>query len=139
MNKKHTIILGIDPGLATTGFALLEENNKKIKLIEYGVIKTPANLEFSQRLKFIHHDLNKLIKKFKPDAIAVEQLYFAKNAKTAMLVGQARGVIVLTAILNNLEVTDFTPLQVKQAVCGYGKADKCQVQNMVKNILEREV
>lgn len=136
MNKNSHIILGIDPGVAATGYAFIDEKNNKLTVIDYGVIKTAAKTEFSLRLKFIHQDLNTLIKKFKPDAIAVEQLFFAKNAKTAMMVGQARGVIVLTAILNNLEVTDFTPLQVKQAVCGYGRADKRQVQNMVKNILK---
>jgi len=135
-NKQNIKILGIDPGVATTGYAFIEEINKKMNVLDYGVIKTAANTEFSQRLKFIHQDLNTLIKKYKPNAVAVEQIYFAKNAKTAMMVGQARGVIILTAILNGLEVTDFTPLQIKQAVCGYGKADKCQVQMMVKNILK---
>ncbi len=136
MTKNSHIILGIDPGVATTGYAFIEEIGKKHTVIDYGIIKTVANTEFSQRLKFIHQDLNTLIKKFKPDAVAVEELFFAKNVKTAMMVGQARGVIVLTAIMHNLAVTDFTPLQIKQAVCGYGRADKHQVQNMVKNILK---
>jgi crossover junction endodeoxyribonuclease RuvC len=136
IKEKPHIILGIDPGVATTGYAFIQEEGKKQTILDFGVIKTAAKTEFSLRLKFIYQDLNTLIKKFKPDAVAVEELFFAKNVKTAMMVGQARGVIVLTAIMNDLNVTDFTPLQIKQAVCGYGRADKCQVQNMVKNILK---
>ena len=133
MRKKETIILGIDPGLATTGYAFI---NSAHQILEYGVIKTSAKLEFSQRLKQLHQELTVLLKKIKPNAVAVEQIYFAKNAKTAMMVGHARGVIVLTCIQNKLKVEDFTPLQIKQAVCGYGQAEKCQVQQMVKNILK---
>jgi len=133
---KNPIILGIDPGFATTGYAFIQDLQPKLKIIEYGVITTPAQDEFSQRLKQIHQQLNLLIKKNKPDLIAVEQIYFAKNAKTAINVGQARGVILLTAILNKLQLFEFTPLQIKQSICGYGQADKCQVQKMVKNILK---
>ncbi|MCX6739849.1 MAG: crossover junction endodeoxyribonuclease RuvC [Candidatus Parcubacteria bacterium] len=129
-------ILGVDPGFATTGFAFISESNKVQKVIDYGVIETSSKEQFPERLKYIHQALTKLIKKYKPDAICVEQLYFAKNVKTALNVGQARGVILLTAILNKLPLFEFTPLQVKQAVCGYGQADKCQVQNMVKILLK---
>ena len=132
---EKTIILGIDPGVATTGYAFVKEKSKQTEILDYGVISTSAKQQFSERLKYIHRALTKLIKKFKPDVIAVEQLYFCKNVKTALMVGQARGVILLTAILNKLPLYEFTPLQVKQAVCGYGKADKCQVQNMVKVLL----
>lgn len=136
MTKKNPIILGIDPGFAITGYAFIQENNPNTKVIDYGVISTAAKEEFSTRLKYIHQDLTQLIKKYKPAVMAVEQLYFAKNVKTALNVGQARGVILLTGILHKLPLFEFTPLQVKQAVCGYGQADKGQVQNMVKTILK---
>jgi len=133
--NKNIIILGIDPGVATTGYAFIQKTNPQTKVIDYGIISTPAKMDFSLRLKQINQDLDKLIKKFKPDAIAVEQLYFCKNVKTALNVGQARGVVLLTAILSKLPLYEFTPLQVKQSVCGYGQADKKQVQQMVKTIL----
>jgi crossover junction endodeoxyribonuclease RuvC len=134
--KKKLNILGIDPGLAITGYAFIKEATPLLEVIDYGTITTPAKMVFSERLKNIHQDLDKLIRKFQPHIIAVESIYFAKNAKTALLVGQARGVILLTAILHKLPLYEFTPLQVKQAVCGYGQADKCQVQKMVKSILK---
>jgi crossover junction endodeoxyribonuclease RuvC len=134
--KNSLIILGIDPGVATTGFAFIKEANQQLTVLDYGVITTSSKQAFSERLKYIHLSLAKLIKKVKPDAIAVEQLYFCKNVKTALLVGQARGVILLTAILDKLPLFEFTPLQVKQAVCGYGQADKRQIQNMVKILLK---
>ncbi|MBN1326009.1 crossover junction endodeoxyribonuclease RuvC [Candidatus Falkowbacteria bacterium] len=128
------IVLGIDPGLATTGYAFIK-SGKKMEVLDYGVVCTSSKENFSMRLKFIHQSLNKLIKKYKPDVLVAEQLFFCKNVKTALLVGQARGVILLTAILNKLPLYEFTPLQVKQSVCGYGKAQKCQVQDMVKILL----
>jgi crossover junction endodeoxyribonuclease RuvC len=132
---KSTIILGIDPGLATTGYAFIKKAPTP-QVIDYGVISTSSQQPFSKRLEFIYLSLDKLIKKYKPKTIAVEQLYFCKNVKTALLVGQARGVVLLTAILNKLPLYEFTPLQVKQAVCGYGRADKRQIQNMVKILLK---
>lgn len=135
-SSDNFIILGVDPGFATTGFAFIKEKNKELEVLDYGVIETSSKEQFPDRLKYIYLALSKLIKKYKPDAICVEQLYFAKNVKTALNVGQARGVILLTAILNKLPLFEFTPLQVKQAVCGYGQADKCQVQNMVKILLK---
>ncbi|MFC1598428.1 crossover junction endodeoxyribonuclease RuvC [Patescibacteria group bacterium] len=133
---KNLNVLGVDPGLATTGYAFVKETKPEFTVLEYGTISTPAKMDFSERLKNIHQDLDLLIKKLKPDVIVVENIYFAKNAKTALQVGQARGVILLTAILHKLPLYEFTPLQVKLAVCGYGQADKCQVQKMVKNILK---
>lgn len=133
--KASIIILGVDPGVASTGYAFIEEKDKKTEILDYGVISTSSKQNFSDRLEYIHQALTKIIKKYKPDIIAVEQLFFCKNVKTALNVGQARGVILLTAILNKLPLYEFTPLQVKQAVCGYGKADKRQVQAMVKTIL----
>jgi len=132
---KDTIILGIDPGVATTGYAFIKSQKSQNQVLDFGIISTSAKQEFSDRLQYIHQSLDALIKKFKPTVIAVEQLYFCKNVKTALLVGQARGVILLTAILNKLPLYEFTPLQVKQSVCGYGKADKNQVQHMVKVLL----
>ncbi|OGY41462.1 MAG: crossover junction endodeoxyribonuclease RuvC [Candidatus Buchananbacteria bacterium RBG_13_36_9] len=136
MAKKSLTILGIDPGVASTGYAFIKETAQKIEILDYGVISTSAKQPFSERLKYIHQALNKLIKKFRPDVIAVEQLFFCKNVKTALNVGQARGVILLTAILSKLPLYEFTPLQVKQSVCGYGKAEKCQIQQMVKVLLK---
>ncbi|MFA5188209.1 MAG: crossover junction endodeoxyribonuclease RuvC [Patescibacteria group bacterium] len=129
------IILGVDPGVATTGFAFIKETGKNNQILDFGIISTSPRQKFPERLKYIHQSLNKLIKKYRPDVIAVEQLFFCKNVKTALQVGQARGVILLTAILNKLPLYEFTPLQVKQSVCGYGKADKRQVQAMVKILL----
>jgi len=130
------IILGIDPGLATTGYGLINCTGDKIELIKYGCVKTLAGGEFSIRLLKICSELNKIIKKYRPSKIAVEQIYFCKNVKTALLVGQARGAIILTAINNNLPVSDFTPLQIKQAITGYGRAEKNQIQQMLKIILK---
>ncbi len=138
MNNKKTenkIILGIDPGIATTGFGVIESDNQKIKLIDYGCILTKAGEPHEQRLKQINLELNKIIKKYQPQAVAVEKLFFCNNAKTALIVGEARGVIILTICQNNLPLHEFTPLQVKQGVSAYGKADKKQVQQMVKLLL----
>src|SRR5690606_21801682 len=102
----------------------------KFKVIEYDSIQTSSKLDLAERLKIIHHELNQLILTYKPDHIAIEELFFNKNAKTALAVGHARGVILLTACLNNIESYEYTPLQVKQAVVGYGRAEKRQVQEM---------
>jgi len=129
------VILGIDPGLADTGFGLIEKEKSKLRLIDYGCIKTQAKLPPEVRLKQIDKSVNKLIKKYRPDIIGVEKLFFCKNVKTALAVGQARGVIILAAGKNQLQLIEFTPLQIKQALTGYGKADKNQIQQMVKVIL----
>jgi len=131
------IILGLDPGTATTGYGLIRvENNNRYSVIEYGCITTPANQELHLRLKTIYSDLNNIIKEFKPDVMAVERLFFCNNAKTALSVGHVRGVILLAAADFNISLTEFTPLQVKQSICGYGKAQKKQVQEMVKIYLK---
>ncbi len=129
------IILGIDPGFARTGYGIIEEKNKNLRVLDYGCLSTPAGLIFEKRLEKIHAGLEKLIKKFKPDVCAVEKIFFCKNTKTAIDVGQARGVVILTAAEKNLEIREFTPLQVKQSLTGYGKAEKQQIQKMVKIIL----
>lgn len=128
-------ILGIDPGTATTGFGCIEVTGPKTVIVGAGVITTAAGLEMGERLATIYTELNELIREFKPDKVAVELLFFARNVTTAISVGQARGVIILSAAQHNLPVDEFTPLQVKQAVTGYGKADKRQVQEMVKTLL----
>jgi len=129
------IILGIDPGIADTGFGVICEENGKLKCLAYGSIKTQASDNLSERLEILNKKLEEVIKKYKPDQAAIEQLFFCNNAKTALVVGQARGVALLTLKQNNLSIKEFTPLQVKQAVSAYGKADKQQVQRMVKIIL----
>ena len=127
--------LGIDPGTATTGFGVVDEIDKKLSLVDFGCIKTAASLDMPSRLNIISEKLRELIDKYKPENVAVEQLFFASNAKTAIKVGEARGVILLTASQAGVKVSEYTPLQVKMALTGYGKADKKQVQYMVKNIM----
>ena len=135
MNKKSSIIIGVDPGIADTGFGVIQVSGHELKCIDYGSIKTKANTDLAERLEIINLELKKQIQKYKPDLISVEQLFFCNNAKTALIVGQARGVILLTARQSKIPITEFTPLQVKQAVSSYGKATKAQVQKMVKLIL----
>ncbi len=129
------IILGIDPGFAITGFGVIKVDKNKNEVLDFGTIQTKAGVDFSRRIKDLYNELHKIIKKYKPDLMAVEQLFFAKNAKTALLVGQARGVVLLTAIQEKMPLHEYTPLQVKQAITGYGAADKKQMQQMVKVIL----
>ena len=128
-------ILGIDPGLATIGYALVDKENNSFKVLEYGVIKTSADKENIERLEIIHRNIQELIEEFKPEQMAVEELFFNKNVKTAIKVGQARGVILLAGSQAGIKVAEYTPLQIKQAVVGYGRADKRQVQQMVKSLL----
>lgn len=129
------ITLGIDPGTATTGYGIIKKENGSLKCIDYGVILTSKNLSFGERLLFIYKEVKNLIKKHKPNRIAVEDLYFFKNEKTAFKVGQARGVVMLAIEESGKTPLEPTPLQVKQAVSGYGKAGKSQVQKMVQLIL----
>lgn len=134
----HQIILGIDPGLADTGFGLIKKQGQELKMIACGSIKTSAKDEFIDRLNKIHLELTKIIKKYKPQKVAVEQLFFCKNVKTALLVGQARGVCLMTIAENKLPIFEFTPLQIKLALTSYGRADKGQVGQMVKILLKLE-
>lgn len=133
---KTKIILGIDPGLATTGYGVIEVNEQESKALAFGTIDTKKNTEFSDRLLIIYQELNKIIKKFKPQAAICEELFFCTNVKTAIAVGQARGVIILTLKKNNLPIYELTPLQIKQTITGYGKAEKKQMQKMVQLILK---
>ena len=139
------IILGIDPGTAIVGYGviktkvdggLLQNKNEKPKVLDFGCIFTKSSMPTGQRLKIIHNEIERLIKKHRPDLISIESLYFFKNTKTAIPVSQARGVILLAAAKKNVPTIEFTPLQVKMAVVGYGKAEKKQVQKMAKEILD---
>ncbi|MBU0573626.1 MAG: crossover junction endodeoxyribonuclease RuvC [Candidatus Margulisbacteria bacterium] len=129
------LTLGIDPGSAITGFGLLEETASSLKIIDYGCIKTSPKYTAHERLHKLHEGIKKLIKEYAPDVMAVEKLFFCNNAKTAVAVGQARGVILLSAGQEKIKLAEYTPLEVKLAVTGYGKADKRQVQHMVKALL----
>ncbi len=129
-------ILGIDPGIGRTGYALLEQEGNTITLKECGCITTGIGEAEYERLAEIKYDLNALIRKMRPDAVCVESLFFAANAKTAMSVGQARGVILVTIADHKIKIIEVTPLQVKIAATGYGKADKAQVHRMMQTILK---
>lgn len=129
------IILGIDPGFAIVGVGIIEYKGNKFRVLDYFAITTKAHTPIEQRLKIIYDSINEAINKYKPDFMAVEELFFNNNAKTAIAVGQARGVILLSAVNLGVPFFEYTPLQVKQAVAGYGRADKNQVQQMVKAIL----
>jgi len=129
------IILGIDPGIADTGYGVIEAKGSKLTCLTYGSIQTSPKEDLISRLEILHKELDKVIKKYKPELVAVEQLFFNKNVRTALIVGQARGVVLLTIKQNKLPIIEFTPSQVKQAVSAYGKASKMQVQKMVKLVL----
>ncbi len=129
------IIIGIDPGIADTGYGVIQVNGANLKCLEYGSIKTKAGTKLSVRLHKLHVELTALIQKHKPNLVSVEELFFCNNAKTALIVGQARGVVLLAIEQNKVPFIEFTPLQIKQAVSSFGGADKKQVQRMVKLIL----
>ena len=129
------IILGIDPGIAILGYGIVEYNGNSFKTLDYGAVLTDSKETTPNRLNKIYDELGKLLDIYKPNAVAIEELFFNKNAKTAIVVGQARGVAILAAAQRNLEIFEYTPLQVKQGVVGYGRADKKQVQVMVKTFL----
>lgn len=129
------VILGIDPGYATVGFALLSSQMGKAELLRCGAVTTPAGLPMPLRLLQIEEDLEALIETFSPNVLAVEELYFGNNVTTGIGVAQARGVILVTAAKMGLSVFEYSPSQVKQAVVGYGKAEKRQVMEMTKRLL----
>jgi len=128
-------ILGLDPGNAITGYGMIEEAKGDYTLVEYGALRTPAGLEASRRLLLLYDALQKLLDKLGPEQVAVEQLFFNKNVTTAVPVGQARGVLLLGCAQRGLPVAEYTPLQVKQALTGFGRADKGQIQYMVCRLL----
>jgi crossover junction endodeoxyribonuclease RuvC len=129
------IYLGIDPGTATTGFGVIQRTHPKreeFEILNFGVITTKKTDSDAKRLRILFDDLSDVIKKYKPDKVGVEKLFFTSNQTTAMTVSQARGIVLLASEQNHLPIVEFTPLQVKQTLCGYGKADKKQVQFMVQ-------
>ena len=128
-------IIGIDPGYAIVGFGIIEYNKASFSTVQYGAITTPADMDFNSRLKVIYDDLCSVLDSFKPDFLAIEKLYFTSNQKTAIAVAEARGVTLLAARQRDIPIFEYTPLQVKQSVTGYGKAIKKQVQEMTKRIL----
>lgn len=129
------IILGIDPGYGRTGYGVIGVDGAKTSYIAAGCIETSKDAALEQRLLHIYDDLERIIQSERPDALALEKLFFAKNAKTALRVAETRGIILLLSIKKGLALREFTPLEVKMAVCGYGRAEKSQVQYMVAKIL----
>lgn len=128
-------ILGLDPGIATVGFGILDSDGYRQKLVTCGVITTPAHTPLTSRLDRIYQDLDELISAYKPEAMSIEELFFYNNITTGISVAQGRGVILLCAYRAGLSIYEYTPMQVKQAVVGYGLAEKKQVMDMVKRIL----
>lgn len=129
------IILGIDPGYAIVGYGVVSYNNNKFKPIKFGAVTTDAGTPFPERLDIIYNDVKKIISEFKPDALSIEKLFFNTNTATAIDVAQARGVILLSAKRAGIPIFEYTPLQVKQAVTGYGRAEKYQVMELTKTLL----
>jgi len=129
-------VLGIDPGIAITGYGLVEEVRGDLRPLVFGVIRTPANQPLPRRLQLIYRAVSDLAEEWEPEAAAVEELFFSRNVRTAMSVGQARGVALLALADAGLDVAEYTPLVIKQAVTGYGNADKAQMQEMVRLLLE---
>jgi len=133
------VVLGIDPGTATTGYGVVSDTDSgSLQAIRYGVILTPAGLPMSERLLILFRQMKELLLLHQPDSGAVEKLFFQKNVTTALSVGQARGVIMLAMAEAGCSVAEYNPMEVKQAVCGYGGADKNQVQQMVRTLLALE-
>ncbi len=128
-------ILGIDPGYAILGYGIVEMKGNKFQVCGYGAITTEASMEMTDRLKCIYNSLTEIIAEYEPDVASIEELFFNTNTKTAIMVGQARGVAILACANSGMEIDEYTPLQIKQAIVGYGRAEKKQVQNMVKTIL----
>jgi len=130
------LVLGIDPGLATTGYGLVQETSAGLQAVAFGVVSTLARQPLTARLQQLYRELSALIREHRPDESAVEELFFSRNVRTAMSVGQARGVVLLALANAGLPVAEYTPLTVKQAVSGFGGADKVQMQTMVKMLLK---
>lgn len=128
-------VFGIDPGIATVGYGVVDYTGDRFRLLEYGTVTTPAGMPLSDRLYGVYDEISKLIGKFSVDTVAVEELFFNTNTKTAITVAQARGVLLLAAKTMNKSVYEYTPLQIKQAVTGYGRAEKHQVMEMVRMFL----
>lgn len=132
------IVLGIDPGFGRVGYGVIQYVKNKYYVLEYGCITTEANSYFPKRLNKIENDLEEIISRYNIDAASIEDLYFNTNSKTAIKVAEARGVILNTLVKNDIDIFEYTPLQAKMAIVGYGRADKIQVKNMVKEFLNLE-
>lgn len=131
-------ILGIDPGFATIGFGVLEADRGNCRLIQYGTITTPANMEFSERLRMIYDDMSILLERFNPDVVAIEELFWGHNVTTGIGVSHGRGVILLSIAQRRIPIHEYTPMQIKQAVVGYGLATKQQVMDMTRRLLKMD-
>jgi crossover junction endodeoxyribonuclease RuvC len=131
-------VLGLDPGTATTGYGIVDAEDGEFTAVTYGVIKTPAKMPMPQRLQIIQQELQQLLDEFQPDTVGIEEVFFGRNVTTAITVGQARGVLLLTVANAGLPIGEYSPPKIKDAVTGYGKADKAQVQMMVRNLLDLE-
>ena len=129
------IILGIDPGYAIVGWGVIEYTSNRFSVVDYGAVTTEAGTPFNDRLKEVYDGVDSIIKRYSPEALSIEKLFYNTNAKTVIDVAQARGVINLAAVQNSIPIFEYTPLQVKQSVVGYGRADKKQVQEMTRRIL----
>ena len=128
-------IIGIDPGYAIVGFGVIEYEKSRFSTISYGAVTTPAGIKFERRLEIIYADICQIPDSYKPQSLAIEKLYFQNNQKTAIDVAEARGVVLLAAAQRHIEIFEYTPLQVKQSITGYGQAVKKQVQEMTKRVL----
>ncbi len=131
-------VIGIDPGTAITGWGVIEGDGQKLHLVAYGVVITPAQQSLPQRLQTIYSELTVIIRQWQPETSAIEELFFSNNAKTALTVGHGRGVAMLALANANLSIAEYKPMEVKQAITGHGGADKAQIQQMVKLLLELE-
>lgn len=135
-NYISMIIVGFDPGLATLGYGVIKTHpRQKTEMVDYGIVSTPKDENLAVRLAMLEKGVKQIIDTYKPDEIAIEELFFAKNVKTGIAVAHARGVILLTAIKECGKIFEYTPLQIKQALTGYGRAEKIQIQQMVKTML----
>ena len=132
------IILGIDPGYALMGWGVIEANGSRMRLLDYGCIETKAGEPMQHRLRTLQVSLQAILNTWKPDDVAVEELFFARNVTTALMVGAARGAAIIAAAEYTENLYEYTPMQIKQAVTGYGKADKQQIQQMVKLLLHMD-
>jgi len=128
-------VMGLDPGLGTTGYGLVDSDGQDLQAVAFGVITTKPEYILATRLFQLHQQLNELLVRFSPDVVVIEQLFFGNNSRTAIVVGQARGVLLLATAENNLPTAEYTPMQVKQAITGFGQADKRQMQKMVALLL----
>lgn len=128
-------IIGIDPGYAIMGYGILDYNGNKFKTVTYGSIETPAGIPMPERLNMLYTELDRIISEYRPEEASIEELFFNNNAKTAIMVGEARGIALLACERNGVEIHEYTPLQIKQSLVGFGRAEKKQVQTMVKMIL----